>query len=116
MTLAETIAALFAKGAQADKAEARGAFLELRRLLSAGEVRAAEPDPTEPSGWRVNTWVKQGILIGFRFGDTVDVSADHGRWPFYDKDTMALKKPGLESGVRIVPGGSTIREGAFVDR
>jgi 2,3,4,5-tetrahydropyridine-2-carboxylate N-succinyltransferase len=60
--------------------------------------------------------VKQGILLGFRFGDTVDVSADHGRWPFYDKDTMPLKKPGVNAGVRIVPGGSTIREGAFVDR
>ena len=116
MNLAETIGALFAQGAQADKAAARDAFFALQRLLSAGEVRAAEPDPTTPSGWRVNTWVKQGILLGFRFGDTVDVSADHGRWPFYDKDTMPLKKPGLTSGVRIVPGGSTMREGAFVDR
>ena len=58
--------------------------------------------------------MKQGILLGFRFGDVVDVSADHGRWPFYDKDTMPLKKPGVDAGVRIVPGGSTIREGAFV--
>ncbi len=116
MTLAETIASLFAQGAQANKSEAREAFFALQRLLSAGEVRAAEPDAAAPSGWRVNTWVKQGILLGFRFGDTIDVSADHGRWPFYDKDTMALKKPGVDAGVRIVPGGSTIREGAFVDR
>jgi len=116
VTLAETIAALFAQGAQADKSAAREAFFELQRLLSAGEARAAEPDPSAPSGWRVNTWVKQGILLGFRFGDTVDVSADHGKWPFYDKDTMKLKKPGLDAGVRIVPGGSTIREGAFIDR
>jgi 2,3,4,5-tetrahydropyridine-2-carboxylate N-succinyltransferase len=116
VTLAETIAALFAQGAQADKSAARDAFFELQRLLSAGEVRAAEPDQAAPSGWRVNTWVKQGILLGFRFGDTVDVSADHGKWPFYDKDTMKLKKPGVEAGVRIVPGGSTIREGAFIDR
>jgi 2,3,4,5-tetrahydropyridine-2-carboxylate N-succinyltransferase len=116
VTLPETIAALFAQGAQADKSAAREAFFELQRQLSAGEVRAAEPDSAAPSGWRVNAWVKQGILLGFRFGDTVDVSADHGKWPFYDKDTMKLKKPGLEAGVRIVPGGSTIREGAFVDR
>jgi 2,3,4,5-tetrahydropyridine-2-carboxylate N-succinyltransferase len=116
VTLAETIAALFAQGTQADKSAARDAFFELQRLLSAGEARAAEPDQSAPSGWRVNTWVKQGILLGFRFGDTIDVSADHGKWPFYDKDTMMLKKPGLEAGVRIVPGGSTIREGAFVDR
>jgi 2,3,4,5-tetrahydropyridine-2-carboxylate N-succinyltransferase len=60
--------------------------------------------------------VKQGILLGFRFGDVADVSADHGKWPFYDKDTMPLKKPGVAAGIRIVPGGSTIREGAFVDR
>ena len=116
MTLPETIAALFAQGAQADKSAAREAFFELQRLLSAGEARAAEPDQAAPSGWRVNTWVKQGILLGFRFGDTIDVSADHGKWPFYDKDTMKLKKPGVDAGVRIVPGGSTIREGAFIDR
>jgi 2,3,4,5-tetrahydropyridine-2-carboxylate N-succinyltransferase len=116
VSLAETIAQLFGQGAQADKAAAREAFFELQKKLSAGEVRAAEPDPASPSGWRVNTWVKQGILLGFRFGDTVDVSSDHGKWPFYDKDTMPLKKPGLAAGVRIVPGGSTIREGAFVDR
>ena len=116
MSLPETISRLFAEGAKADKAAAREAFFALQKRLTTGEVRAAEPDSGAPSGWRVNTWVKQGILLGFRFGDTVDVSADHGRWPFYDKDTMPLKKPGLASGVRIVPGGSTIREGAFVDR
>jgi 2,3,4,5-tetrahydropyridine-2-carboxylate N-succinyltransferase len=116
VTLADTIAGLFAKGAHADKAEARAAFVEMRTLLGKGEVRAAEPDSKSASGWRVNTWVKQGILLGFRFGDTVDMSADHGRWPFYDKDTLPLKKPGLDAGVRIVPGGSTIREGAFIDR
>jgi 2,3,4,5-tetrahydropyridine-2,6-dicarboxylate N-succinyltransferase len=116
VSLAETIAQLFGQGAQADKTAAREAFFELQKKLSAGEVRAAEPDPASPSGWRVNTWVKQGILLGFRFGDTIDVSSDHGKWPFYDKDTMPLKKPGLTAGIRIVPGGSTIREGAFVDR
>jgi 2,3,4,5-tetrahydropyridine-2,6-dicarboxylate N-succinyltransferase len=116
VSLAATIERLFAQGAGADKSAAREAFMELRTLLGKGEVRAAEPDAASPSGWRVNAWVKQGILLGFRFGDTVDMSADHGRWPFYDKDTLLLKKPGLEAGVRIVPGGSTIREGAFVAR
>ena len=114
MSLAETIASLFAQADRADKAEARAAFLELQQQLGRGEARAAEPDAASPTGWRVNAWVKQGILLGFRFGDVVDVSADHGRWPFYDKDTMPLKKPGLAAGVRIVPGGSTIREGSFV--
>ena len=76
----------------------------------------APPSPTRraPSGWRVNTWVKQGILLGFRFGDMVDASMDHGRWPFYDKDTLPLKKPGLAAGVRIVPGGSAVRDGAYL--
>src|SRR6185295_5655689 len=59
---------------------------------------------SSPGGWRVNTWVKQGILLGFKFGDLADVSMDHGRVPFYDKDTLPLKKPGLSAGVRIVPG------------
>jgi 2,3,4,5-tetrahydropyridine-2-carboxylate N-succinyltransferase len=116
VTLAARIEELFGQGAKADEAAAREAFVELRALLDRGEVRAAEPDAASASGWRVNTWVKQGILLGFRFGRTVDVSADHGRWPFYDKDTLPLKKPGVDAGVRIVPGGSTIREGAYVDR
>ncbi len=115
-TLAQRIEALFAQGGSADKAAAREAFVELRQGLSEGTIRSAEPDDAAPGGWRVNTWVKQGILLGFRFGDVVDASADHGRWPFYDKDTMPLKMPGLAAGVRIVPGGSTIREGAFVAR
>jgi 2,3,4,5-tetrahydropyridine-2-carboxylate N-succinyltransferase len=112
--LAETIAALFAEGETADRTAAREAFTALRDALDRGEVRAAEPDASTVTGWRVNGWVKQGILLGFRFGDTVDASADHGKWPFYDKDTMPLKKPGVEAGVRIVPGGSTIRAGAYV--
>jgi 2,3,4,5-tetrahydropyridine-2-carboxylate N-succinyltransferase len=112
--LGETIAALFAEGGAADRAAAREAFFALREALDRGEARAAEPDPAAPTGWRVNAWVKQGILLGFRFGDTVDASADHGKWPFYDKDTMALKKPGPAAGLRIVPGGSAIRAGAFV--
>ena len=112
-SLSERIAALFAEGANAHRDDARAAFFELQAALGDGRVRAAEPDATAPSGWRVNAWVKQGILLGFRFGEVVDVSADHGRWPFYDKDTMGLKKPGLAAGVRIVPGGSTIREGAY---
>ena len=112
--LAARISALFAAGATAAKEDARTAFFELQRQLGAGDARAAEPDASAPTGWRVNAWVKQGILLGFRFGDLVDVSADHGRWPFYDKDTLPLKKPGLAGGVRIVPGGSTVREGAYL--
>jgi 2,3,4,5-tetrahydropyridine-2-carboxylate N-succinyltransferase len=107
----ERIEQLFAAGAAADKQEARLLFAELQQALGAGEVRAAEPDAAEPSGWRVNAWVKQGILLGFRFGDLVEMSAG---LPFYDKDTMPLKRPGAAAGIRIVPGGSSVREGAFV--
>ena len=113
MNLQTTIEALFAAGAGADKTAARAAFAELRQALSAGEVRSAAPDVDAPTGWRVNTWVKQGILLGFRFGDTVDMSAG---LPFYDKDTMPVKDPGVGPGIRIVPGGSSIRDGAYVAR
>jgi 2,3,4,5-tetrahydropyridine-2-carboxylate N-succinyltransferase len=79
-------------------------------------VRAAEPDPSTETGWRVNTWVKQGILLGFKFGDVTDMSSDHGRWPFFDKDTLPLKRIDAQSGVRVVPGGSTVRDGAYLGR
>ena len=69
-----------------------------------------------PGGWKVNAWVKRGILLGFRFGEIIDMSADHGRWPFFDKDTLPLKTIGAWSAVRIVPGGSTVRDGAWIGR
>jgi 2,3,4,5-tetrahydropyridine-2,6-dicarboxylate N-succinyltransferase len=112
--LKDRILELAAAGASADRDQARDAFAQLRAELSAGTVRAAEPDAASPAGWRVNTWVKQGILLGFRFGETVDASMDHGRWPFYDKDTLPLRKLGLAAGIRIVPGGSAVRDGAFI--
>jgi 2,3,4,5-tetrahydropyridine-2-carboxylate N-succinyltransferase len=114
ITLQSRIEQLFAEGAAADRTAARDAFFALQLALGSGHARAAEPDASAAAGWRVNTWVKQGILLGFRFGDVVDVSADHGRWPFYDKDTMTVKRPGLDAGVRLVPGGSTVRDGAFL--
>src|SRR2546422_10448205 len=113
-TLERDITDLVAAGASANREEAREAFARLREALSSGTVRAAEPDASTPSGWRVNAWVKQGILLGFRFGDVVDMSADHGRWPFADKDTMPLKRFDATKGVRIVPGGSTVRDGAYL--
>ena len=116
MTLEAQITALAAAGADVERAAARDAFARLREALSAGEVRAAEPDRASPAGWRVNAWVKQGILLGFRVGDIADASMDHGRWPFYDKDTLPMKKPGLAAGMRIVPGGSSVRDGAFIGR
>jgi 2,3,4,5-tetrahydropyridine-2-carboxylate N-succinyltransferase len=116
MTLSAEVEALSAAGAATDRQAAREAFARLRAQLSAGEVRAAEPDPSTPTGWRVNTWVKQGILLGFKFGDIADMSADHGRWPFFDKDTLPLKRFDAQSAVRVVPGGSTVRDGAYLGR
>jgi len=114
VNLEQDIAQHVAAGANADRDAVRATFARLREALSSGQVRSAEPDASSPLGWRVNTWVKQGILLGFKFGDNADVSADHGKWPFYDKDTLPLKKPGLAAGVRIVPGGSSVRDGAYI--
>ena len=115
-TLSADIERLFQQGASADKQESRSVFARLREELSAGRVRSAEPDPSAPSGWRVNTWVKQGILVGFRCGDLVDVSVDNGRWFFADKATRPLKPMDADMGVRVVPGGTSIRDGAYVAR
>jgi 2,3,4,5-tetrahydropyridine-2-carboxylate N-succinyltransferase len=114
--LTHQIEELFEQCDKADPLTARGAFIRLRDALGQGTIRAAEPDDSQLSGWRVNSWVKKGILLGFRFGRLVDHSMDHGRWPFFDKDTMPLKTIGLDRHVRLVPGGSAIREGAFIGR
>ena len=113
MSLQSTIEALAAAGGNADRAQARAAFIELKAALEAGTVRSAEPDASTPTGWRVNTWVKQGILLGFRFGDLVDMSAG---LPFSDKDTQSVRQFSIASNVRVVPGGSAIRGGAYVAR
>ncbi len=114
MSLRDEVLKLVEAGAAADKNAARAMFENLRAALSAGDVRAAEPDASSPVGWRVNTWVKQGILLGFKFGETKDVSMDHGKWPFFDKDTLPMKKYPAGANVRIVPGGSSVRDGAYL--
>ncbi len=115
-SLEHDVTSLVAAGAAADHGQAREVFARLRAALSSGEARAAEPDAAAPSGWRVNAWVKQGILLGFRFGEVVDASADHGKWPFADKDTLPLRRLEPGGSVRIVPGGSAVRDGAFLGR
>ncbi len=94
----------------------RRLFRKFKEALNEGEIRAAEPDASTPSGWRVNAWVKKGILLGFRMGAIVDMSLDASRQPFFDKSTYPVKKFTANSGVRIVPGGSSIRDGCFVGR
>jgi 2,3,4,5-tetrahydropyridine-2,6-dicarboxylate N-succinyltransferase len=113
--LQRSIEKYFAAGAAAvgDPA-ALDAFLELRTALSAGEVRAAEPDEKAPLGWRVNPWVKQGILLGFRLGTLAEMGGDE--FSFVDKSTYPARRFEATLGVRIVPGGSSIREGAFLAR
>ena len=112
--LAEEISTLFEQGDSAPKQQARDAFARLRAELSAGRVRAAEPDPSSPTGWRVNIWVKQGILLALRWGDVIDVGVGKGRWPFLDKDTLPLKPLDVSSRVRVIPGGSSIRDGVYL--
>ncbi len=89
-------------------------FEQFKAALNAGEIRAAEPDPAAATGWRVNAWVKKGILLGFRMGAIVDMSVDAARQPFFDKATYPVKQLTPASGVRIVPGGSSIRDGCYV--
>src|SRR6202167_2207248 len=114
-TLQTKIEQYFSTGADAigDPA-AMNAFLELRIALSEGRVRAAEPDPASSLGWRVNAWVKQGILLGFRLGTLEQMGGDE--FSFVDKNTYPARRFGLQEGVRVVPGGSTIREGAYLAR
>ena len=90
------------------------AFLVLRAALESGEVRAASPDSGSPSGWRVNAWVKQGILLGFRLGVLEEFPA--AGFSFVDKSTYPARHFGSGDGVRVVPGGSSVRAGAYVAR
>jgi 2,3,4,5-tetrahydropyridine-2,6-dicarboxylate N-succinyltransferase len=94
----------------------RATFETFRSALSRGEIRAARPDPASKTGWSVNPWVKKGILLGFRLGVVVDMSVDRLRMPFFDKDTYPVKAISLASQIRVVPGGSSIRDGAYVGR
>jgi 2,3,4,5-tetrahydropyridine-2-carboxylate N-succinyltransferase len=91
-------------------------FQRFKDALNSGEIRAAEPDSTAKSGWRVNGWVKKGILLGFRMGTITDLSVNTARQPFFDKFTYPVKTFSAWSGVRIVPGGSSIRDGCFVGK
>lgn len=92
--------------------DALTAFLALRTALESGQIRAASPDPGSPTGWRVNAWVKQGILLGFRIGVLHDFPAR--ALSFVDKHTYPARHFSVGEGVRLVPGGSSIRSGAYV--
>jgi len=142
MNLQSCIQELYARAATEFGDEYFRAFDEFKAALNEGRVRAAEPDASSPSGWRVNGWVKKGILLGFRIGRVVEMPlavaamtpspqtriaggdtgatepAGHGPVPqhsqFRDKHTYPLKQIPEGQNIRVVPGGSSIRDGCYV--
>ena len=139
MTLEARIEELYAQQTDQYSEEYFHAFDELKAALNEGRARAAEPDPASPTGWKVNAWVKKGILLGFRIGRIVEMpvappfrAAGAGLKPgateepqhrradvalqfqFRDKHTFPLKRIPAEQNVRVVPGGSSIRDGCYI--
>ncbi len=113
MSLQQEVEELFDQNpATVDRTKALKVFNEFKFFLNRGEIRAAE---SVDGQWRVNHWVKKGILIGFRLGLLADVSINK-EFRYFDKNTFPLKKLSLEDAVRIVPGGSSIRDGAFIGK
>lgn len=110
MTLQEKIESLI------DASDFAGAdhevFGEFKAALRDGIVRAAEK--SSDGSWRVNAWVKHGILLGFKMGKMVNMSFSGETFQFFDKDTYPLRPMNLDDKIRIVPGGSTIRDGSYV--
>src|SRR5436305_4795126 len=110
MSLREQVEELFARGGEFTTSD-REVFESFKQALNRGEVRAAERDTS--GAWRVNSWVKRGILAGFRMGALTDMSA-HATLRFFDKDTYPVRPTTVMEGVRIVPGGSSVRDGAYL--
>jgi 2,3,4,5-tetrahydropyridine-2,6-dicarboxylate N-succinyltransferase len=111
MPLREQIETLAARTDNDFSPADRTVFEELKSALNRGEVRAAEKTTT--GKWQVNSWVKQGLLLGFRMGAVTDMSVG-GSFNFFDKDTYPTRPTKIGDNVRIVPGGSTIRDGAYI--
>jgi 2,3,4,5-tetrahydropyridine-2-carboxylate N-succinyltransferase len=121
--LEQSIETHFAAGVSAiGNADALQAFQTLRDALEAGTLRSAEPDATSAIGWKVNAWVKRGILLGFRLGVLSamnrEMNGDHPEGQsilsFIDKDTYPARRFTPAQGIRIVPGGSSVRSGAYL--
>ena len=111
MPLRKQIEALASRTESEFTAEDRFLFDEFKTALNKGEIRAA--DRSTDGTWHVNSWVKQGILLGFRMGQLSDMSAS-ASLRFFDKDTYPVRPTTIEDNVRIVPGGSSIRDGAYI--
>ena len=110
MPLKQNIEELFAKN-EFDEHD-REVYEEFKSALRRGEIRSAEKG--EDGIWRANAWVKQGILLGFRMGKMAEMSKETETLQFFDKDTFPLRPMSLDDGVRIVLGGSSIRDGSYV--
>jgi len=112
-SLKSSIERLASQGEVEHDPDARKVFLEFRDQLTQGKIRAAEKivTPGSPGRWTVNAWVKQGILLGFRLGELADMSAGLS---FVDKDTFPARQFSIADRVRVVPGGSSVRTGAYV--
>lgn len=91
--------------------QALTAFNEFKTALNRGEIRAASR--TAEGNWQAHAWVKRGILLGFRLGGMVDYSIDDN-FRFFDKETYPTKRLTISDGVRVVPGGTSVREGAYL--
>ena len=113
-SLEQSIEHWFAQGPSAvGNADALASFIELRSALENGALRSAEPDASSPTGWRVNAWVKRGILLGFRLGHLVSIGND-AVLSCVDKHTFPTRRFTPEQNIRIVTGGSAVRAGAFL--
>ena len=118
-SLEQSIEKFFAEGPAAiGNADALAAFLQLRDALEAGTLRSASPDESAPTGWTVNAWVKRGILLGFRLGALEAMNGNHpdggSILSFVDKATYPARRFKPEQGIRVVPGGSSVRSGAHL--
>jgi len=114
--LQSQIEALFDSPPSSYRKEHFELFQKFKASLNRGEIRAAEPDGACGTGWRVNPWVKKGILLGFRMGTMEDMSIDVMRQPFFDKSTYPVRRLTMDDGVRLVPGGSSVRDGCYLAR
>jgi 2,3,4,5-tetrahydropyridine-2-carboxylate N-succinyltransferase len=114
MNLQSSIEELYARETKEFGDEYFRAFDEFKCALNEGRIRAAEPDPGSPTGWKVNPWVKKGILLGFRIGRVAEMGP--ASFQFRDKHTFPLKQIPRNQNVRVVPGGSAIRDGCYIGK
>jgi len=112
MSLRENIEDLFARGGAPYSDEDFAVFSDFKAALNRGEIRAAERDAT--GKWHTNAWVKRGILLGFRMGSIIEMTESGAPLQFLDKNTYPIRNFSTQDRVRIVPGGSSIRDGAYI--